>query len=188
MNVDLLPGQDNVVRFPVERRARPTLDLMREIAPDSREVSLWAEGFGLEEPPHDLRRRVDARTAKYIADQVPPEPGEARRAALEALLAPLVEEAVRACRDAHDAALANAEAQRRRLEAATAGRPWAEHLRGRADEAARRAAELLIEAHARCEEAEGAARAVDFARRGEPWRPHDPREVGEWLIAAGKRG
>lgn len=30
-----------------------------------------------------------------------------------------------------------------------------------------------------------AARAVGFALRGEAWRPHDPRELGEWLIAAG---
>ena len=78
MHSGLLPGQDNVVRFPVERRVRPTLELMREIAPDVREVSLVAETFGLE-PSYGLRREVDARTAEYIADQVPPEPGEARR-------------------------------------------------------------------------------------------------------------
>jgi hypothetical protein len=32
MTSDLLPGTANVVRFPVERRARPTLDLLRAIA------------------------------------------------------------------------------------------------------------------------------------------------------------
>jgi hypothetical protein len=36
---DTLPGTSNVVRFPIEERARPTLDLRREIAPDVRGVS-----------------------------------------------------------------------------------------------------------------------------------------------------
>jgi hypothetical protein len=45
MRPDMLPGTPNVVRFPVERRARPTLDLMREIAPDVREVPAIAEVF-----------------------------------------------------------------------------------------------------------------------------------------------
>ena len=73
MHIEPLPGQDNVVRFPVERRARPTLELLREIAPDVREVSLVADTFGLEEPPHGLRHEVDARTAEYVAGQVPPD-------------------------------------------------------------------------------------------------------------------
>ncbi len=38
MRVEVLPGMTNVVRFPVERRARPTLELLREIAPDVRVV------------------------------------------------------------------------------------------------------------------------------------------------------
>ena len=29
MRVELLPGMTNVVRFPLERRARPTLELLR---------------------------------------------------------------------------------------------------------------------------------------------------------------
>ena len=185
MHSGLSPGQDNVVRFPMERRVRPTLELMREIAPDVREVSLVAETFGLE-PSYGLRHEVDARTAEYIADQVPDEPGEARGAMLADLLAPLVAAAVEACRTSHDASRL-AEEMRRKAEAAARG-PWAEPLRARADAATLRAAELLLEAHARCEEAEGAQRAIGFARRREAWRPHDPREVGEWLIAAGERG
>ena len=188
MHIEPLPGQDNVVRFPVERRVRPTLDLLREIAPDVREVSLVAETFGLEQPRHDLRHQVDARTAEYIADQVPDEPGEARRALLDGLLAPLVAAAVEACRASHDASLAAASMRERQQAAEAVGSFWVASLRERTDALTLRAAELLLEAHARCQEAEGAARAVGFARRGEPWRPHDPREVGEWLIAAGKRG
>lgn len=187
MHRELLPGQDNVVRFPVERRVRPTLELLREIAPDVREVSLVTDSFGLEEPPYSLRHEVDARTAEYIADQVPPEPDEARRAMLDGLLAPLVAAAVEACRASHDASLAAASMRERQRAAETAGSFWAEPVRERADALTLRAAGLLLEAHARCQKAEGAARAVGFARRGELWRPHDSREVGEWLASAGER-
>ena len=55
MRVELLPGMTNVVRFPVERRARPTLELLRGIAPDVREVLNLAEAFGMEMPLPDLR-------------------------------------------------------------------------------------------------------------------------------------
>ena len=47
MRIDLLPGTENVLRFPVERRACPTLALLREIAPDMREVWAIAEGTSL---------------------------------------------------------------------------------------------------------------------------------------------
>ena len=68
MRVELLPGMKNVLRFPIERRARPTLDLLREIAPDVREVLNIAEAFGMEPPAHGLREHVDAATAGHIAD------------------------------------------------------------------------------------------------------------------------
>jgi len=45
MQTDAMPGTSNVLRFPVERRARPTLDLLREIAPDVREVLATADDF-----------------------------------------------------------------------------------------------------------------------------------------------
>jgi len=68
MRVELLPGGKNVLRFPIERRARPTLGLLREIAPDVREVLNIAEAFGMEPPAHGLREHVDAATAGHIAD------------------------------------------------------------------------------------------------------------------------
>jgi len=33
---ELLDGMTNVVRFPVEQRARPTIELLRDIRPDLR--------------------------------------------------------------------------------------------------------------------------------------------------------
>ena len=52
----------------------------------------------------------------------------------------------------------------------------------RAAALAQRAAERLLIAHMRTEEAEGAARAVGFARSGEAWRPRDVRREAEELF------
>ena len=57
----------NVVRFPVERRARPMLELLRGIAPDVREVLNVAEAFGMERPVPDLRERADVATAEHTS-------------------------------------------------------------------------------------------------------------------------
>src|ERR1700692_1444344 len=105
MRIALVAGTSNVVRFPVERRARPTLELLRDIAPDTREVLLLVESFGLPLPEREMRPVADAEMADHILNHVRPEPSAQRRAELEALLAPLVTRGVEACRAAHDAAL-----------------------------------------------------------------------------------
>lgn len=173
MRIELPPGLTNVIRFPVERRARPTLDLLREIAPDAREVGNVAEAFGLDYPVVGLRDAADAGTAEYIHQHVPSEPGEVRQVALQRVLEPLLTQAVAACRDAHDAAVAAGEAQQQLVQAKTEGGFWIEALGQRADELSERAAELLVQAHLCTEEAEGAARAVRIAERGETWAPVD---------------
>lgn len=173
MRIELLPGLTNVIRFPVERRARPTLDLLREIAPDPREVGNVAEAFGLDYPVVGLRDAADAGTAEYIREHVPSEPGEVRRAALQRVLEPLLTQAVAACREAHDAAVAASEVHQELVRAQTEGGYWVEPLETRAEELSGRAAELLVQAHLCSEEAEGAARAVRIAERGETWAPVD---------------
>jgi hypothetical protein len=181
MRIEILPGTTNVVRFPVERRARPTLDLLREIAPDVREVLSVAESFGLEDPGFDLRARVDAATAEHIANHIAGV-GERLPAALDALLDPVVARAVDACRAAHDMALDAAEAQQMLHQAQTSGHCWAEPLQRRAEALTLKAATLLIEAHAQVEEAEGVARAIGLARRGETWTPRDLQAEAEALF------
>lgn len=173
MRIELLPGLSNVIRFPVERRAEPTLDLLREIVPDSREVSNAIEAFGLDDPTVGLRHAVDASTAEYIINHVADEPGEARQAALDALLSKVLAQAVTACRDAHDASLAAGEAQQQLLQAQTEGGFWLEPIEERSNELTFRAVELLVEALRSSEQAEGVARAVGIARRGETWAPYD---------------
>lgn len=45
MRVELLPGMTNVVRFPVERRAQPRLELLRGIAPECPRSAKSRRGF-----------------------------------------------------------------------------------------------------------------------------------------------
>jgi hypothetical protein len=48
MRYETLSLGGNVIRFPVELRAKPSIDLLIDVAPDSREVELIAEAFGFE--------------------------------------------------------------------------------------------------------------------------------------------
>jgi hypothetical protein len=182
MRIELLPGMTNVVRFPVERRARPTMALLRELAPDVRRVFNIVEAFDLEMPALDLRERVDADTAGYIARQLPRHGGE-RDAMLAELLDPVVRAAVSASRASRDAWDEVGSAQERRDRARRAGdcrtglfEEWIETL-------AFRAAELMLLAHVRAEEAEGVARAVWLARSGEPWTPFEIHREAVALFA-----
>jgi len=181
MRVELLPGMKNVLRFPIERRARPTLDLLREIAPDVREVLNIVEAFGMELPAHDLREQVDAATAEYITNQVPTS-GPGRVSMLTELLDPVVAAAVAACRASHDIWLEAAEARQVLLRAQSDELFWIEPLPSRTEALTRRAAEWFLVAHMRVEEAEGVARAVGIARRGEEWLPRDGRAEADALF------
>ena len=186
MRIELVTGTGNVVRFPVERRARPTLALLREIEPDVREVLQLAESFQLPLPGVELRDAVDEEVAEYILNQVRPEPGAARQAELDAILAPVVAKAVQACRKAHDAALTATEAQEQLVRAQSEGGYWMQPLTERADTLTTDAARFLVEAHVRAEEAEGTARAVGMAKRGETWMPRSSEANTKWLCEAGR--
>ena len=181
MRVELLPGMTNVVRFPVERRALPTLELLRGIAPDVREVLNVAEAFGLERPVPDLRERADAVSAEHIANQVPA--GGAGEVMLGELLEPIVAGAIASCREAHDAWLEAAAEEEVLVRAQQAEHFSIEPLQERAAALARRAAERLVVAHMRTEEAEGVARAVGLARSGEAWRPRNVHREAEELFS-----
>jgi len=172
MRIELLPGTTNVVRFPLELRVEPSLDLLCEIAPDSREVELVAEAFDLGCPLGETRRDADLAMAEYILNNAPEEPGPRRRLAMDALLRPLVLHAVAACRQAHQAA-ETAQAE---------GGYWIAPLKDYATAKTNEAARLLIEAHLASEEALGAARAIGMAKRGEEWRPFDLRAEEQALF------
>jgi len=63
MDIDHLPGTDGVVRFPVERRAKPTLLLAEELAPRQDLAEAMAdERANGEGHPDTLVQAVDAFT------------------------------------------------------------------------------------------------------------------------------
>ncbi len=97
MNTELMPGLTNVVRFPVEERTAPSMDVIYKIEPDVREVMQVVEGFFLEMPDPELANQVDAETACYIAEQVLPLAPPERGPALDGLLLPVVATAIEAC-------------------------------------------------------------------------------------------
>ena len=126
--------------------------------------------------------RRSMRQRPSISRTTSPVPARRLPGALDALLDPVVARAVDACRAAHDMALDAAEAQQMLHQAQTSGHCWAEPLQQRAEALTLKAATLLIEAHARVEEAEGVARAVGLARRGETWTPRDLQAEAEALF------
>ena len=66
MTYEVLDGTTNVVRFPIEERARPSIELMRDIRPDVRVLLANAETFGFEAPSPVLRSLADRETACHI--------------------------------------------------------------------------------------------------------------------------
>jgi hypothetical protein len=183
MRIELTPGTTNVVRFPIERRATPSMDLVREIAPDSREVSLVIESFGFDDDIDDIRDVADQAMADCIAINGYRLSGAKRSAELDVLLRPLIERAVSLCRDAHDASLAAVKAQRHVVEAQTEGGYWLAPLNEQASARTFYAARLLVDAHVACQRAAGASRAIEIAKRGETWAPFDLNAEAHALCA-----
>ena len=182
MRLEFMPIHPNVVRFPLERRVAPSLSLVRQIAPDPREVAVVAEVFGLPPVTTAWRQDADAAMAARLRRQTLPVEPEARRLALGRLLRPLVVRAVQACVRAEQVLGAAVEAQQRHLETEQAGFLYARSLRVAADAWAVAGVHAFVAAFRRSEEAEGAARAIGLARRGEVWRPSDRQAEAEELF------
>jgi hypothetical protein len=67
MQVEMLPATDNVIRFPVEMREKPSMRLLFQLRPDARILFMQAEGLGFELPQHGLGDCTDQATAEHIA-------------------------------------------------------------------------------------------------------------------------
>ena len=174
----------NVVRFPVELRAKPSIDLLIDVAPDSREVELIAEAFGFESPDPEGRGKADRAMAERIAAMDLPVDREARRTTLSTILKPFVDRAVAACAQARQASMRSDADNEKLAIAQIEGGYWIAPLREAADYWAVEAARLQIVAHEAAEEAHGADRAVAFAERGEAWRPANVEDDLKAVIAA----
>ncbi|MGH2871399.1 MAG: hypothetical protein ACRDL5_02945, partial [Solirubrobacteraceae bacterium] len=142
MHIELLPGTANVVRFPVERRAKATMELLWEIQPDLDVVHLNADAFGLEVPEMtELEEQTDLATAEWIANQLPPR-GPERTVMLRELDQVALEEAVKACLRSSDAWAEVREAEWLVKEDGGGGHSAVDALLGSVCELARKASEL----------------------------------------------
>ena len=181
-----MPGLTNVVRFPIELRVVPSMDVVYDMEPDAQEVVRVAESFFLEMPGPELRRQVEAEAASYVATYILPLARHERRRLLDELLTGVVTEAVEACRKAEAVGKRSVEAQKRLYEAQIGAGSWIDSLQASASDLAQRSAELLILAYQRCQQARAVDRVIGFARRDEPWTPVMPAELTDWLIKAGE--
>ena len=179
MLTDTVPGTTNVVRFPLERRT--TLDLLRDIAPDAREVSLLAETYDIALLA-DLQDRADHAAAEHILNHAAAS-GRERADMLREMLDHAVGIAVAAVRASQRLAQAAAGARRDLADAKAGSGFWMQDLEHDAAELSAAAAEALVAAHGRTLEAFGVARAVDLAVRGEAWAPRDHHAEMDWLLA-----
>jgi hypothetical protein len=177
MQIETMPGTDNVIRFPVEMREKPSMRLLYRLRPDARILFMQAEGLGFELPRHDLRDRTDQEMAEYIAAHRDAD-GRVPKQFLDELLKPLLGRAVDAARKAVVAA-ASAKAAQRGAESVHA--PGV--LEERALEMTELAVHLGLEAHVLCEEMIGVERAVRYARKGEPWVSRDQEAEMDILMA-----
>lgn len=178
MSNEMSPVTDNVIRFPVEMREKPSFRLLFQLQPDVRTLFLHAEWLGFELPQHDLRDRTDAATAEYIAGHLDGD-GRAPRPFLDALVYVMLERALEAARCAVFAAEAATTAQGR------TERSYASDTeKQRAVVAMTHSVRLGLEVHVLCEEVTGVERAVGFARLGEPWVPRDNGVDVDILLAA----
>ena len=178
MQIEMVPDTDNVIRFPVELRERPSMQLLHELRPDVRVLFIQAEELGFELPRHDVRDRTDRATAEHLAGHLDAD-GRAPKQFLRELLEPLLQRAIEASRSAIRAG-ASAEAARRAADGVHAPHALKERARWLAEQAVR----LGLEAHVLAEEMGGVARAGQYADRGEPWVPRDQDADWHFLFAA----
>jgi hypothetical protein len=184
MRYETLTLGGNVIRFPVEFRAKPSIDLLIDVAPDSREVELIAEAFGLDAPDTEGRAKADRAMAERIAAMDLPVDRQERRAALDENLKPLIDRAVAACAEARQASLQSDANNEKFAKAQMEGGYWLAPLKAVADYWAVEAARLQIVAHEAAQTAHGAGRAIEFAKRGEAWRPSNAEDDMNALIVA----
>lgn len=109
-----------------------------------------------------------------------------RGPALDDLLRPMVVAAVEACRRADRVGKRAVAADKRLAVAQAGGGQWLGLLEEAADSLLGQAAELLLLAHQRCQEAHGVNRAVGMAQRGETWTAYDAADTSDWLAEAGR--
>ena len=183
MEIDHLPGTGSVVRFPVERRAKPTLLLAEELAPGSDLADAMAdERASGEGRPDTLAQAVEAFTT--LAETLEFSMGvDAALAHLRAMNAVQVE---RACTLGWAYRDAEAAAEQAELKLKNAKAAGFNGLLDGLDEQIRRTRSkwtaCALAARAATDAAWGAKEALDCHERGEPWRRSTGEENGMLLL------
>jgi len=183
MDIDHLPGTDGVVRFPVERRAKPTLLLAEELAPRQDLAEAMAdERANGEGRPDTLVRAVDAFTT--LAEALEFSMGtEAALAHLRAMNRVQVE---RACTLGWAYRDAEAAAEQAELQLRNARATGYDGLLGELHEQVRRSRSewtaCALAARAAADAARGAQEALDCHESGEPWQRRTGEENGLFLF------
>ena len=151
------------VAWSAGERHRPTLALMRGLAPAAHEIVAAAS---LIDPASAVGDHVASDLAGCACHSVASLSGLSL-IALRAELQSQVVRAVELCWSVHDAFRASVEARQLLSRAQTAGQRW--RLRARAEAMNHEWAKLLIKACLQVKVAEGVAQAVDVAAPGNPW-------------------
>jgi len=179
MKFDLIPGTGGVVRFPTERRAKPTLLGLRELAPREDLAAAMADDrAGDDRAPDTMAEAVEAFSTLLKAMEF----GMGREAALaqlRGLVATQVAQAHALCCKYCDAE-AEAEEAEATLRAARASGAEA-FADGPREQVRRTRAAWTQQALAATDIALGAQAALDFHEHGTPWR-RTGVDNGEWLV------
>jgi len=179
MKFDLIPGTGGVVRFPTERRARPTLLGLRELAPRSDLAAAMAdERAGDDRAPDTMAEAVEAFSALLKALEFGMGQ-EAALAHLRGLVATQVAQAHALCWEYRDAEAA-AEAALRAARESGAG-AFADELRERVRRTRAVWTQQALAARAATDAALGAQAALDYHEHGTPWR-RTGADNGNWLV------
>ncbi len=190
MKFDLIPGTGGIVRFPTERRAKPTLLGLRGLAPredlaaamaderaEMQNVCRWAGDDGV---PDTMAEAAEAFTGllKTLAFGMG---RDAALAHLRGLVATQVEQAHVLCLEYRDAEAAAEKAEAMLRAAKTSG---AEAFADRLREQVRRTrtvwTQQALAARAATDAALGAQAALDFHEHGTPWQ-RTGEDNGDWL-------
>jgi hypothetical protein len=184
MRLELTVGDCHLVRFPVERRQKPSLQLLHDIAPREDHVTYVIESFCLKVSIANIRNEAMQGMTSHIATHNWPDAREEMDAELADILEGFVTRAIEACIEADKANHIATTALTFSIDADAKGDIMASVLRAQADTLTTKAARRLVKAHMRIEEANGIADAIDYEKRAKQTGLLDTQAAGEWLCEA----
>jgi hypothetical protein len=164
MRLELTIGDSHLVRFPVERRLAPSLDLLRKIAPEQDHIAYLIESFKLDVSVSGIRDEAMQGMMAHIAECDWSGAQNEKDTELNDIQADFVARATKACHQADAANNLASAALTLSVKADAKGDHMASVLQAQADSLMTKAARRLVQAHMRIEEANGVADAIDHAK------------------------